>query len=72
MNPVHEHCSSQNFSKKKIKIKVKSNELKFSKKNRIKFSKNKIFVDQNDLFKMKLCLALLMNARTGYMNYLCV
>ena len=42
MNPVHEHCSSQNFPKKKIFIKLNENEIK-SNKNLIKFSKNKIF-----------------------------
>ena len=48
MNPFHEHCSSQNFSKKKLIIKL----IKNKQKNQIKLAKifEKInFCDQNDL-----------------------
>ena len=47
MNPVHEHCSSQNFPKKKIfiklnKIKIKS--IKFDKIFKNKIFENKILL----------------------------
>ena len=50
MNPVHEHCSSQkNF--KFFFIKLNKNQIKLDKKilEKIKFSKNEIFVDENIL-----------------------
>ena len=53
MNPVHEHCSSQNFFEKKIIIKLNRNQIKSNKSRKkklekIKFSKIK-FVDKNIL-----------------------
>ena len=54
------------FRKKKIYIFLKNKSNKIRQNFRkIKFSKNEIFIDQKDLFKRKLCLALLMNARLG-------
>ena len=47
MNSVHEHCSSQFFSKKKIKlliIKLNKNKIKLD-----NFKKNKFFVENNVL-----------------------
>ena len=52
MNPVHEHCSSQNlFEKKNFNInknQIKSNQIRQNfRKNKI--FKNEIFVDKNVL-----------------------
>ena len=70
MDTVREHCS---FQKKKFDFflnlnKIKSNQMRQN-VGKIKILENNFFfVDQNDLFKMKICLALLINARTWYLN----
>ena len=60
MNPVHEHCSSQNFSKIKFsKMKLSKNKIF---KNEI--LENKIFCDQNDLVCGQMVLHCFINVGT--------
>ena len=51
MNPIHEHCSSQIFSKKKcvLIIKLNKNKIKLDKIFKNKIFENKIFVENNVL-----------------------
>ena len=68
MNPIHEHCSSQNFLEKFFFIKLNKNKIISNKIRqnfqKIKFSKMKILLIKMICLKLNDFLALLINART--------